>query len=51
MIHTIHLMENSLKTGHTQKLELRTSKSDIEKFKKSVGNDTNYSNLEIVEKH
>lgn len=36
---------------HSKIKELRTSKSDIKKFKNLDGNETNQSNLEIVEKH
>lgn len=48
MMHTTHLMENKDWT-HSKIKELKRSKSDLEKFKNSVGNET--SNLEIVEKH
>lgn len=36
---------------HWKIKELRTAESDIKKFKNSDGNETNQSDLEIVEKH
>lgn len=50
MIHTTYLMKNKDWT-HSKIKELKISKSDLEKFKNSVGNETSHSNLETVEKH